>query len=68
MSAEIIRPRAFQRGPAIRAIDPAGEALAMLRLAELKTGVEASEATADALQKLELAVDELVRQAMGRPL
>lgn len=33
----------------------------MLRLAELKTGVEASEATADDLERLAAAVDAIAR-------
>ena len=60
MTADIIRPRAFQRGPAVRSVHPVDEALAILRLAELRSGVNAVEANADELERLHEAVVDLV--------
>lgn len=60
MTAQIIRPARFNRGPAIRAVHPVDEALSLLRRAELKAGVEASEAVADELEKLRAVVEEML--------
>lgn len=63
----VIHPPQFNRGPAIRCVDPVGEGLAILRLAELKSGVEASEATADELERQAVAVQDILA-SYGRPL
>lgn len=46
--------------PPIRAVHPVDEALSLLRRAELKAGVEASEAVADELEKLRAVVEEML--------
>jgi len=65
MTAQIIRPARFNRGPAVRAMNPLDEALAMLRIAELRAGVVSAEATAEDLERLHDAVLDYIAEQNG---
>jgi len=65
MTAEIIRPRAFIRGPAVRCLGDArkaaSECLATFRLAEIATGIDALEAQGEDLERLHAKIEELLK-------